>query len=52
MDQLMKTTNGDSYLNSQLKATLGEFYMPFMMLKNINYHSAIQARIPYIIRVE
>ncbi len=52
MDQLMKTTSGDSYLNSQLKATLGEFYMPFMMLKNINYHSAIQARIPYIIRVE
>ena len=52
MEQLTKSATGDNYLNSQLKATLGEFYMPFMMLKRLNYHSAIQARIPYVIRVE
>ncbi|MBO4825763.1 MAG: signal peptide peptidase SppA [Prevotella sp.] len=52
MSQLMNETTGDNYLNSKLKATLGELYMPFMMLKHMNHHNAVQARIPYVIQVE
>ena len=52
MDQLLDADKGENYLNTKLKATLGEFYEPFMMLKRMNYHSAIQARIPFVIRVE
>ena len=47
---LMKqTTDKGNYLDEQLRATLGEFYEPFMYVKNINKRSAIQARLPYYI---
>lgn len=48
MTQLFGTIGGsDSYLDEQLRATLGEYYAPFMYLKTINRQSAIQARLPY-----
>lgn len=49
VDQLLATAGGDSYLDEQIKETLGEFYEPLMFVKNINRHDAIQARIPYYI---
>lgn len=36
-----------SYLDDKVKAQLGDFYQPYIMLKNINKFSAIQARIPF-----
>jgi protease-4 len=36
-----------SYYESQLRETLGEYFEPFMMLKNIKNSNPIQARMPY-----
>lgn len=48
MTQLLGTVSGgDNYLDDQLRATLGDYYAPFMYLKTINMQSAIQARLPY-----
>ena len=48
-EQLMSSMdeNTGSYLDKTMRATLGEYYEPFLLLRNINRHSAIQARIPY-----
>ena len=46
---MKQTTDKGNYLDEQLRATLGEFYEPFMYVKNINKRSAIQARLPYYI---
>ena len=47
MDQILNTTNKNSYLDEQMRATLGEYYEPFNYMKGINRQSAIQARLPY-----
>lgn len=48
MTQMLGTvTGGGNYLDDQLRATLGDYYAPFMYLKTINGQSAIQARLPY-----
>lgn len=52
MDQLMDQVSSESYIDSQMRAALGEYYSPFMLLKNINKQSAIQARIPYFINIK
>jgi len=52
LDQLMPAASGSSYLNEQLRLTLGEYYEPFMMLKTINQSSAIQARMPYFLNIK
>ncbi len=41
-----------SYLDSQLRLTLGEYYQPFTYLKNINRQNAIQARLPYYLIIK
>lgn len=51
IDQLLNETKSGSYLEGQLSSTLGEYYPMFVMLKNINRQSAIQARIPYTIKI-
>ena len=53
MTQLMESTTGKgSYLDEQLRLTLGELYDPMMLLKNINQHNAIQARIPFEMNIK
>lgn len=55
MEQLMRMLNGesgDNYLNEQMRLALGEYYAPFMFLKNINKQNAIQARMPYQIVIK
>lgn len=55
MEQFMKMLNGGgngNYLDEQLRLTLGEYYAPFMYLKDINRQSAIQARLPYILVIK
>ena len=44
---LDRTTNHGSYLDEQMRQTLGEYYAPFTYLKTINQRNAIQARLPY-----
>ncbi len=45
-------TGGDSYIETELQNTLGTYYKPFKMLKNINNQNAVQARIPYHLVIE
>lgn len=47
MEMLMAKANKNNYLDEQMHETLGEYYEPFMFIKNINKHNAIQARMPY-----
>lgn len=51
MDQLLNTMSRGSYIDGQLKATLGEYYEPFALMKTLNKQSAIQARMPFTITV-
>lgn len=41
-----------SYLDEQLRLTLGELYEPMSFLKDINNRSAIQARLPYFLVIK
>jgi protease-4 len=50
-DQLLNKTDKKSYLDESLHATLGDFYEPFIMLRNINNQNIIQARIPFYLNV-
>lgn len=55
MEQFMKMLNGESggnYLDEQMRQALGEYYAPFMYLRNINRQSAIQAHLPYHIVIK
>ena len=40
------SSEGGNYLDGKLRATLGEYYAPFMFLKQLDRHDAIQARMP------
>ena len=48
-DQIMDKSKNNSYLDEQLRATLGEYYEPFRYIKQMNSQSAIQARLPYFL---
>lgn len=52
MEQLMGMTDKGSYLDEQMRASLGEYYEPFNYLKGINKQSAIQARLPYFLHIK
>lgn len=52
VDQLLNNLSGESYINTQARQTLGEYYEPFMLMKDINNQSAIQARIPFKLNIK
>lgn len=52
MEQLLGMTDKGSYLDEQMRASLGEYYEPFNYLKGINKQSAIQARLPYFLHIK
>lgn len=45
--QELLQTNQDSYIESQMRATMGEFYPTFCIVRNVGKMSPIQARLPY-----
>lgn len=47
LEQLLNNMSTDNYIDEKMKAALGEYYTPFMTIKNINRQEAIQARLPY-----
>ena len=51
-EDILQLGNKDSYLDEQMRATLGEYYEPFSYLKNLNRKSAIQARLPYYLIIK
>lgn len=53
MDNLLNSmTSSGTYLDTQLRQTLGELYQPFTVLRSIDKREAIQARIPYAINIK
>lgn len=52
LDQVMGMATGGSHLDEQLRATLGDYYQPFMYLKTLDKRNAVQARLPYVINIK
>lgn len=52
LDQFMSAVSSGSYIDNQMRAAMGEYYSTFMLLKDINKQSAIQARIPYMVNIK
>lgn len=53
MDAMLNSmSSSGTYLDEQLRQTLGDFYQPFTMLRSIDKREAIQARIPYAISIK
>lgn len=51
-ESLTAQVDRGSYLDEQMRETLGEYYAPFSYLKNINKQSTIQARLPYFLEIK
>lgn len=54
MDQLLAKAMGDhgTYLDEQLRLTLGEYYEPFMWLRNVKERKPVQAALPFIMNIK
>lgn len=52
LDLFMSAMSSGSYIDNQMRAAMGEYYSTFMLLKDINKQSAIQARIPYMVNIK
>lgn len=53
MDAMLNSmSSSGTYLDEQLRQTLGDFYQPFTMLRSIDKREAIQTRIPYAISIK
>ena len=51
-EKLLEDAKGGNNLDEQLQSTLGVYYEPFKMVKNIQNQNPIQARMPVLISVE
>ena len=51
-DLMSSMDSKGSYLDTQLREALGEYYEPLMFVKNINRQNAIQARLPYYVNIK
>ena len=54
MEQLLGEISGNSgtYLDEQLKLTLGDLYKPFMTIRNMKEKEPIQAAIPFMLNIQ
>lgn len=50
-ETILKKVNGGSILDEQLRLTLGEYYEPFMIMRNIREQNPVQARMEYMFRI-
>lgn len=48
-DRFKSDVNSDNYMERQLRTTLGECYEPLQMLRQVEQHNYMQARIPFAI---
>ena len=49
---LIEQSDKDSYLDSEMRQVLGEYYEPLRLVKTMNRQSAIQARLPYFLNIQ
>lgn len=52
IDQLFSQGSNESFLDEQMRTTLGEYYEPFRYVKSISQRNAIQARLPYFLSIK
>jgi protease-4 len=52
MSQLMSSACSSNYLDEQMRAAMGEYYEPFMLLRQLNQINAIQARVPFFLNIK
>lgn len=54
MQQLLDqvSDNNGSYLDEQLKLTLGDLYKPFMMMREIKEKQPVQAALPFVLNIQ
>ena len=52
LDALLDNVTKKSYLDEQMRETLGEYYEPLRLVKSMNQQSAIQARMPYYLIIK
>ena len=51
MEQLLNKASQGSYIDNQLRLTLGEYYEPFMLIRSMHRQTAVQARVPIILNI-
>jgi len=51
-DEFLKDVSGSSYIDNKMRLAMGEYYEPFILLRNINSHNAIQARVPFLMNIK
>jgi protease-4 len=53
LEQLLnQAENHNNYLDSHMRMVLGEFYQPFVELRNARNRELLQARIPFTLDVK
>ena len=54
MDQLLDRVSGTSgsYLDEQLRLTLGDLYKPFMTIRNMKEMEPVQATLPFMLNIQ
>ena len=52
LDQLFSSATRGSYLDEQLRTTLGDFYEPFALIRKLNQREAIQAELPFYLNMK
>ena len=54
MDQLLDRVSGNSgsYLDEQLRLTLGDLYKPFMTIRNMKEKEPVQATLPFMLNIQ
>ena len=54
MDQLLDRVSGTSgsYLDEQLRLTLGDLYKPFMTIRNMKEKEPVQATLPFMLNIQ
>ena len=50
-EQIMNQSKGGNYLDEQMRVTLGEYYKPFMLMREASQMSPVQARLPYFLNI-
>lgn len=51
-EQLFNTFGGSNYLDGKMRAALGDYYEPVILLKQMNQLDALQARLPFFLNIK
>ena len=51
LDQLLNQAKGGNYLDAQMRVALGEYYKPFMLMREASSIDPVQARLPYYLNI-